>query len=40
MRRILLKLVNGEVDSLGDISTLANPEAVQAIVTLYSSHIG
>ncbi|WP_200899554.1 acetate--CoA ligase [Candidatus Coxiella mudrowiae] len=39
MRRILRKIVNGEVDSLGDISTLANPEAVQAIVTSYSYHI-
>ncbi|WP_251365809.1 AMP-binding enzyme [Coxiella-like endosymbiont of Rhipicephalus sanguineus] len=40
MRRILRKIVNGEVDSFGDISTLANPEAIQAIVTSYSSHVG
>ncbi len=36
MRRILRKTVNRELDSLGNISTLANPEAVQAIVTSYS----
>ena len=32
MRRILRKIVNGEIEKLGDISTLANPETVQAII--------
>ncbi len=32
MRRILRKVVAGEEDSLGDISTLADPSVVEAIV--------
>lgn len=32
MRRILRKIVNQETDQLGDISTLSNPETVQAII--------
>jgi len=32
MRRILRKIVNGETEQLGDISTLANPETVQVII--------
>ncbi len=32
MRRILRKIVNGEIEALGDISTLANPETVQFII--------
>jgi len=32
MRRILGKIVNHEMDSLGDISTLSNPEVVQSII--------
>lgn len=32
MRRILRKIVNGETDKLGDISTLANPEVVKKII--------
>ena len=32
MRRILRKIVNGEQDSLGDISTLADPSIVQHII--------
>lgn len=31
MRRILRKIASGEVDSLGDISTLLNPDVVEAI---------
>jgi len=31
MRRILRKIANGDGENLGDISTLLNPEAVQAI---------
>jgi len=33
MRRILRKIASGEFDQLGDISTLANPEAVEALKT-------
>lgn len=32
MRRILRKIVSGEVDSLGDVSTLNNPTVVQTII--------
>ena len=32
MRRILRKIVNGESDSLGDISTLADPSVVQSLI--------
>jgi acetyl-CoA synthetase len=32
MRRILRKVAAGETDSLGDISTLLNPEVVEEIV--------
>ncbi|MFT7345084.1 MAG: acetyl-CoA synthetase [Lentimonas sp.] len=32
MRRILRKIAEGEMDSLGDISTLLNPEVVEEIV--------
>jgi len=32
MRRVLRKIANGDVDSLGDISTLANPEAVPRLI--------
>lgn len=32
MRRILRKIVNGETNDLGDISTLANPQTVQLII--------
>ncbi len=32
MRRLLRKIVNGDTQDLGDISTLANPEIVQGIV--------
>ncbi|AIT63438.1 Acetate-CoA ligase [Coxiella burnetii str. Namibia] len=34
MQRILRRIVNGETENLGDISTLANPETVQNIITL------
>lgn len=32
MRRILRKIVNNEADQLGDISTLADPSVVQALI--------
>ncbi|VVT55507.1 uncharacterized protein SAPINGB_P004631 [Magnusiomyces paraingens] len=34
MRRILRKVLSGEEDSLGDISTLSNPEAVESIIAI------
>lgn len=34
MRRILRKVLAGEADSLGDISTLSNPQVVQQIIDL------
>ena len=33
MRRILRKIACGETDSMGDISTLLNPEVVQEIIS-------
>jgi acetyl-CoA synthetase len=32
MRRILRKIAAGEVDSIGDISTLADPTVVEKLV--------
>ncbi|CAA0196101.1 acetate--CoA ligase [Tenacibaculum maritimum] len=32
MRRILRKIANNELDNLGDVSTLLNPEVVQSII--------
>ena len=32
MRRILRKLVMGERDTLGDLSTLANPECIPELM--------
>jgi acetyl-CoA synthetase len=32
MRRILRKIAEGEVDALGDISTLAEPEVVDKLI--------
>jgi len=32
MRRILRKIECGESDSIGDVSTLANPDCVQLII--------
>jgi acetyl-CoA synthetase len=32
MRRILRKIAAGEVDGLGDISTLADPSVVETLV--------
>jgi acetyl-CoA synthetase len=32
MRRILRKIVNGEGDSLGDLSTLSDPKVVEKII--------
>ncbi|GAA5524797.1 acetyl-coenzyme A synthetase [Microbulbifer aestuariivivens] len=37
MRRILRKIAAGEVDQLGDISTLADPEVVSRLVADYQS---
>lgn len=33
MRRILRKIVNNDLESLGDTSTLANPEVVESIIS-------
>ncbi|KNE55467.1 acetate-CoA ligase [Allomyces macrogynus ATCC 38327] len=38
MRRILRKIVAGEVDSIGDVSTLADPNIVQVLVDLFQSY--
>ena len=38
MRRILRKIAEGEGDSLGDISTLANPEVVAEIKASFKGH--
>ncbi len=32
MRRILRKIALNEIDNLGDVSTLLNPEVVQSII--------
>ena len=32
MRRILRKIAHNELDNLGDVSTLLNPEVVQDII--------
>jgi acetyl-CoA synthetase len=32
MRRILRKIAEGEIDKLGDTSTLADPSVVEALV--------
>ena len=32
MRRILRKIACNEMDNLGDVSTLLNPEVVQSII--------
>ena len=32
MRRILRKIAHNEMDNLGDISTLLNPDVVQSII--------
>ena len=37
MRRILRKLAAGEVDNLGDISTLLNPQVVEEIIQAHNS---
>lgn len=39
MRRILRKIAAAEYDGLGDISTLADPSVVEAIVSEHKSHI-
>ncbi|KAG0010820.1 acetyl-CoA synthetase, partial [Podila clonocystis] len=37
MRRILRKIVAGESDSLGDISTLADPSVVEVLIAKVAS---
>ena len=37
MRRILRKVAHGEADQLGDVSTLADPTVVNAIIEGASS---
>ncbi len=39
MRRILRKIVEGDGDKLGDISTLANPEVVEEIFRDFQAHV-
>lgn len=39
MRRILRKIVEGDGDKLGDISTLANPEVVEEIFREFKAHV-
>lgn len=36
MRRILRKIISGETDSLGDTSTLANPESVDELINQFA----
>ena len=33
MRRVMRKIVAGEADELGDLSTLADPSIVEVIIT-------
>lgn len=40
MRRILRKISSNEADQLGDISTLANPQCVEDIITCFGSQFG
>lgn len=37
MRRILRKVVAGECDSIGDVSTLADPQVVSRLVEAYNA---
>jgi len=37
MRRILRKIASGEIDALGDTSTLADPSVVDAIIEKMAS---
>ena len=39
MRRILRKIVEGETDSFGDTTTLADPSVVQAIASGAQPHL-
>lgn len=39
MRRILRKIAHGEADSIGDISTLADPSVVTRLITQFSAAI-
>jgi acetyl-CoA synthetase len=37
MRRVLKKIANGQVDEIGDVSTLLNPEVIDIIMDLWQS---
>ena len=38
MRRVLRKISAGESDSLGDVSTLADPSVVDTLIDLIGKH--
>jgi len=38
MRRILRKIECNEIDSIGDVSTLANPDCVQQIIEAFNKN--
>lgn len=38
MRRIMRKIVEGEADKLGDLSTLSDPSVVDAIIKKVRNH--
>lgn len=40
MRRILRKIASGEEDSIGDVSTLADPSVVQKLVERFRDAYG
>lgn len=40
MRRILRKVLAGEEDQLGDISTLSNPQSVEGIISAFGAQFG
>ena len=37
MRRILRKIASGDIDTMGDTSTLADPTVVDALITKMNS---
>jgi acetyl-CoA synthetase len=39
MRRILRKVAHGEEDSIGDVTSLADPSVVPRLVALYKEHL-
>ncbi|CAN3375974.1 hypothetical protein DIURU_003250 [Diutina rugosa] len=40
MRRVLRKVSSNEADQLGDMSTLANPESVEQVISAFSTQFG